>query len=160
MISCDEFVKRLSDSELLSRDDLQAVQGGTGDAAGVPDARALASSLIEACRLTSFQSIENVLTSRTGREALELAKRGKTDVVLSSMQLPDMTGMQLAQALHDDPRCSRVGFVLASSDCQRIEVSRTPDSPMIVLLPKPFTLRPPAQSLAQATGRVLDEPLR
>jgi serine/threonine-protein kinase len=104
--------------------------------------------------------IENVLTARTGGEALELAKQRKTDVVLSSMQLPDMTGMQLAQALHDDPRCSRVGFVLASSDCQHIEVNRAPDRSLVVLLPKPFTLRPLAQSLAQATGRVLEEFLR
>ncbi len=101
--------------------------------------------------------IENVLTTRSGREALELAKREGTDVVLSSMYLPDMTGVQLAQALHDDPGCSGVGFVLASSDCDSVEASKVLDAPLTVLLPKPLDLRRLAQSLAQATGRVLEE---
>ena len=61
--------------------------------------------------------IENVVTARSGRDALELAKREGTSVVLSSMHLPDMTGMELAQALHDDPGSLGVGFVLISSDC-------------------------------------------
>jgi serine/threonine-protein kinase len=104
--------------------------------------------------------INNVLTARTGGEALELAKREGTIVVLSSMHLPEMTGVQLAQALHDEPGCSRVGFVLASSDCERIEVSTASDAPLIVLLAKPFDLRRLAQSVAQATGRVLEEIVR
>ena len=101
--------------------------------------------------------IENVLTTRSGREALELAKHEGTDVVLSSMYLPDMTGVQLAQALHDDPDCSGVGFVLASSDCDSVEASKALDAPLTVLLPKPFDLRRLAQSLAQATGRIVEE---
>jgi len=101
--------------------------------------------------------IENVLTTRSGRDALELAKRAGTSVVLSSMQLPDMTGVQLAQAMHDDPACSGVGFVLASSDSGDVSASEVLDAPFTVLLPKPYDLRRLAQALAQATGRILEE---
>jgi len=101
--------------------------------------------------------IENVLTVGSGREALELAKREGTNVVMSAMHLPDMTGVQLAQALHDDPGCSGVSFVLASSDCDSASASKALDAPLTVLLSKPFDLARLAQSLAQATGRVLEE---
>ena len=55
-ISREEFVKRLSESGLLSGDDLRAALVGIGDVAGVSDARALARSLVETGRLTSFQA--------------------------------------------------------------------------------------------------------
>ncbi len=100
--------------------------------------------------------IENVLVVRSGREALELGKQQGTDVILSSMHLADMTGVQLAQALHDDPCYSRVGFVLASSDSDDGEAKKALDAQRTVLLPKPFDLRRLAQSLAQATGRAAE----
>jgi len=100
--------------------------------------------------------IENVRVTRSGREALELAKQAVTDVILSSMHLADMTGVQLAQALHEDPGCSCVGFVLASSESDGGLASKALDAPLTVLLPKPFDLRQLAQSLAQATGRLAE----
>ena len=90
--------------------------------------------------------IENVRATGSGRQALEMAKQEGTDVILSSMHLADMTGVQLAQALHDDPGCSGVGFVLASSDSDGGEASKALDAPRTVLLPKPFDLRRLAQS--------------
>jgi CheY-like chemotaxis protein len=73
------------------------------------------------------------------------------------MHLADMTGVQLAQALHDDSACSGVGFVLASSESDGGEVHKALEAPLTVLLPKPFDLRQLAQSLAQATGRAVEE---
>jgi CheY-like chemotaxis protein len=104
--------------------------------------------------------IENVLACRTGAEALELARREGVDLVVSSLHLPDMTGLQLAQVLHGDSCCSHMAFVLASIDCERVELNQAPDASQIVLLQKPFDLRPLAQSLAQATGRVVEGLLR
>jgi len=101
--------------------------------------------------------IEKVLTTASGQQALELAKREGANVVLSSMHLGDMTGVQLAQAMHDEPGCSGVGFVLVSSDCEGGEASKLRDVPLTALLAKPIDLRRLAQSLAQATGRVLEE---
>ncbi len=55
-LSGKEFVKRVSESGLLSGDDLRAMLTEIGDVAGIADARALASGLIETGRLTSFQA--------------------------------------------------------------------------------------------------------
>lgn len=100
--------------------------------------------------------IENVRLTSSGREALELGKQGGTDVILSSMHLADMTGVQLAQALHDDPGCARVGFVLASSESDGGEAGQALLAPLTVLLPKPFDRLRLAQSLAQAGGLVTE----
>jgi serine/threonine-protein kinase len=96
--------------------------------------------------------IEKVRVTSSGREALEVGKQEGTDVILSSMHLADMTGVQLAQALHDDPGYSRVGFVLASSESDDGEAIKVLNAPFTVLLPKPFDLRRLAQALAQASG--------
>ncbi len=101
--------------------------------------------------------IENVVTTGSGRQALELAKSEGTNVVLSSMHLGDMTGVQLAEALHADPDCSGVGFVLASSDHDSVEARKLLEAPLTVVLPKPFDLRRLAHALAHATGRVVEE---
>ena len=97
--------------------------------------------------------IENVQTTGSGLQALELAKKEGANVVLSSMHLADMTGVQLARALHEDLGCSGVGFVLASSDCDSVEAKTLLDAPLTALLLKPFDPRRLALSLAQATGR-------
>jgi serine/threonine protein kinase len=107
-------------------------------------------------RLLLELRIENVL-GVSGQQALELAKREGASVVVSSMYLGDMTGLELAQALRDDPGCSGIGFVLASSDSGSVAASETQDAPLVVLLQKPYDLRRLAQSLAQATGRVVLE---
>jgi serine/threonine protein kinase len=101
--------------------------------------------------------IESVRITGSGREALELAKHEGTHVIFSSMQLADMTGVQLARALHSDPGYSGVGFVLASSESDSGEGSDVVKAPLTVLLQKPFDARRLAQSLAQATGRAVEE---
>jgi CheY-like chemotaxis protein len=108
-------------------------------------------------RLLADLHIENVLTAGSGREALELSRREGTTVVLSSMELPDMTGMQLAQALHDDPGSSGVGFVVASTNLESLDIKNPLDAPPVVYLAKPFDSKSLAGALAQATGRVVDE---
>jgi eukaryotic-like serine/threonine-protein kinase len=104
--------------------------------------------------------IEKVRLTGSGKQALELTKQEPTHVILSSMHLADMTGVQLAQALRNDQACAGVGFVLASSESDGGEANKVLDAPLTVLLPKPFDLRGLARSLAQATGRAAEEILR
>ena len=147
---------------------LNVTFSGEGEAPTASDVRRVSDLTVVLVEPSGFQAriahkyllelrIEKVLTTRSGREALELAKRERASVVLSSMHLPDMTGVELAEAVHADPCCSGVGFVLASSDLDSLQASKALDAPLTVLLPKPFDLRPLAQALAQATGRILEE---
>lgn len=51
----------------------------------------------------------------SGREALDWLTETSADAVLCSMQLPDMTGVEVASRVRDDLRWSRVGVVLMVS---------------------------------------------
>ena len=83
-----------------------------------------------------------------GREALELARRERVGVIVSSMHLADMTGVQLAYAVLADPGCVEIGFVLATSEADTQESGAIPDSPRVVLMPKPFDPQRLEQSIA------------
>ena len=97
-------------------------------------------------------AVEQIHSTGSGAEALALAKKGKADVLLSALHLTDMTGVQLAQALRAEPECSRVGFVLASSESHSGDALAVLAAPRTVLLPKPFDQRQLTRALAAAAG--------
>jgi CheY-like chemotaxis protein len=89
-----------------------------------------------------------VHTTATGREALELARRERAAVVVSSMHLSDMTGAQLAAAVLADPGCAATGFVLATSEADAQEPGSVPTGPRVTVMPKPFDPDRLARSIA------------
>jgi len=92
--------------------------------------------------------VGEVHATGSGREAVELAKRAGADALICSMHLSDMTGLQLAHTLLADPECTRVGFVLATSETETEEGLSLPQSPRAVLMPKPFDVQRLAASIA------------
>jgi serine/threonine-protein kinase len=96
--------------------------------------------------------VADVRAAGSGREALELAGRHGACVVIAALHLPDMTGTQLARAVLADPACARAGFILATSESDTGEAGDLPDSPRVVLVPKPFDLSRLARSLAAVVG--------
>jgi serine/threonine protein kinase len=103
--------------------------------------------------------IEKIHAIGSGQQAIALAKEHHAHVLISSMHLSDMTGTQLAEALHADPDCAAVGFVLSSSEADLSEAGAVLSAPRTVLLPKPFDLRKLALALARATGRASEDVL-
>jgi CheY-like chemotaxis protein len=89
-----------------------------------------------------------VHATATGREALELARRERAAVIVSSMHLSDMTGAQLAAAVLADPGCAATGFVLATSEADAQEPGSVPTSPRVTVMPKPFDPDRLARSIA------------
>jgi serine/threonine protein kinase len=97
----------------------------------------------------------DVQTSPSGQKALETARAAPPGVVISAMHLPDMTGVQLAQAMRSiggGSSLSAVGFVLITSRTDSEEANLSSQVGHTVLLPKPFDLEHLAQALATATG--------
>lgn len=84
--------------------------------------------------------MEAVHAARSGKEALEMAKAENARVIVSSMHLPDMTGVQLARAVLTEPGCAKVGFVLATSESEAESAAELQGLPGVVLMPKPFDL--------------------
>jgi two-component system, NarL family, response regulator DesR len=47
-------------------------------------------------------------TARNGREALDIVRREKPDVLLADIEMPELTGLDLAEALRDDEARPRI----------------------------------------------------
>jgi CheY-like chemotaxis protein len=83
----------------------------------------------------------DVTTYDDGAALVQNARFYHPDVVVTDNEMPVMNGLQVVQALHDDPDTADIPVVLASgsvSEATAAEVLRAGDQ----LVPKPFT---PAQ---------------
>jgi serine/threonine-protein kinase len=88
----------------------------------------------------------------SGREALDVAKRERAGVIISSMHLGDMTGAQLAWHVLADRGCEGMGFILATSEADAQDPGAIPDTPRVVVMPKPFDPQRLARSIAAVGG--------
>jgi serine/threonine-protein kinase len=88
----------------------------------------------------------------TGKQAIDMARQLHADVVLGSMHLPDMTGLEMAEALHGSADCAEVAVVLATSGSDADESGALRNAPRTVMMLKPFDPQKLAQALARATG--------
>jgi two-component system chemotaxis response regulator CheY len=80
-----------------------------------------------------------VVEAEDGRRALELIRTdGVPDLVLSDWNMPDMTGIELLQALRADGSDVRFGFV--TSETQAAMREQAIASGALFLLAKPFNV--------------------
>jgi serine/threonine protein kinase len=96
--------------------------------------------------------LETVHQAGSGIEALNLAKTLHPDVIISSMHLSDMTGVQLAQAVLGDPALGSIGFVVATSEADSPELGSIPTSPRLSFMAKPFDLQRLSSAIRAVTG--------
>jgi CheY-like chemotaxis protein len=85
------------------------------------------------------QGVPEIAVAATGKEALQAIRSMRRDVVVSALHLPDMTGLQLAQQIHDENKTVPPGFVLISSEAESEGVGSLSRLGKAVLLKKPFT---------------------
>jgi serine/threonine-protein kinase len=91
-------------------------------------------------------------STRFGAEALTIARQERADAIVCSMHLPDMTALQLAEALLADPVCASIALVIATSKTDTVEPTALPQSPRVTVMSKPFD----PERLSQALSSVLD----
>ena len=78
-----------------------------------------------------------VTTAVNGREALELLSRAPFDVMLLDIEMPELTGYQVLEALKADPRLRLPVIVLSAAD-DAAGVARSIEMGAEDYLPKPF----------------------
>jgi CheY-like chemotaxis protein len=86
-----------------------------------------------------------VTRARTGEEALEIARKGKFDVVLSDVVMPGMGGLRLAETLAQEQ--PDLPVVLATGYSQEISQAGSGGRPVIL---KPYRLATLSEALASA----------
>ncbi len=96
--------------------------------------------------------IDSAETTNSGARALELAKLEAVDVVVGSLHLSDMTGVQLAQALRADPKTAKVGFVLLTSESDADATAGLPHDSRTAIVIKPFDSKRLGEAVAAVQG--------
>jgi serine/threonine protein kinase len=133
--------------------------GPTVDLPPAPASRSMTALLVEPSRSQAV-IIRNYLqglgyneisTLPTGEKALESARQAPPRVVVSTMQLNDMTGLELARRMRAEPSLAGVGFVLVSSESDAAQLQALGQLGPISRLTKPFTAEQLAQALKAAT---------
>jgi len=83
--------------------------------------------------------IESVTNLSTGSELLAQLKHCRPDLIISSMYLPDMTGVDLIHAIRSDSQSYDMAYLLISSETNINYLEPIRQAGAIAILPKPFT---------------------
>ena len=83
--------------------------------------------------------IDAVTCVATGAEMLQQIGKMKPDLVISSMYLPDMTGVDLIHEIRKDSESYDMGFLLISSETNYKYLEPIRQAGAIAILPKPFS---------------------
>lgn len=94
-----------------------------------------------------------VLTAEDGEEAFELAAEKRPDLIVTDLQMPYMSGIELAEKLYGRPELAQIpiillsarGYVIAGDSDQRNNIQLT--------LEKPFS----AKSVVEQIRALLDQ---
>ena len=95
--------------------------------------------------------VEPVYEAGNGREALDVLRRARVDLVLADVNMPTMDGVELLAEMHRDPALSRIPVVIISSDRSETRIAELARTGARAYVTKPF--RP------EQLGKVLHEVL-
>ena len=83
--------------------------------------------------------IEAITCIDSGGEVLSQLKQAKPDLIISSMYLPDMTGVDLLHEIRKDRESYDMAFLLISSETNIKYLEPIRQAGAVAILPKPFT---------------------
>lgn len=94
-------------------------------------------------------------TARNGRVAYELARETQFDVVLTDQQMPEMSGIELCEALRELPEYRDCPFVLLTAKGLELELPRLREKLGISgMFCKPFSPAAMVQEISKLTEPV------
>lgn len=79
-----------------------------------------------------------ITTAATGSEGIQLARRGRPDLVLLDYSLTDMTGDRVCRALIEDPATATIPILMMSGHLSELTKTAAEYGNVVAALPKPF----------------------
>ena len=92
-----------------------------------------------------------VVATADGVEALAAVREHRPDAVVTDVDMPAMTGLQLCQEIRADPELMHVPVVVVSGSVQ-IDDPRSAQAGVTAVVGKPFTAADLVHSLAEVLG--------
>ena len=82
-----------------------------------------------------------VIMACDGREALDLARQEKPDLIITDYHMPNLSGIELCQQLKQDPATSGIPAIMLTARGYALEEADTERSGILCMLSKPFSPR-------------------
>ena len=99
------------------------------------DSRVMRQIVVRTLRQAGFDW--DVTEAADGQEALEAVRADEPDVVLSDWNMPNMTGLELLQAMRDEGFGTPFGFVTSEGSPEMRQMAEAAGA--LFLIAKPFT---------------------
>lgn len=80
----------------------------------------------------------NVVLAHDGAEGIEVARSAKPDVIVSDIMMPNVSGIELVQALRADEATASIPVVLLSAKAQTADLKAGMDAGADDYVTKPF----------------------
>ena len=84
------------------------------------------------------EGIANIEGVANGKDAMELLKSYRPDLIISSLYLPDMTAIEFLEQIKHDEHLSHIAFMLISSESSFDVLDAIRQAGVVAILPKPF----------------------
>ncbi|MBU2501468.1 MAG: response regulator [bacterium] len=111
----------------------------------VDDSRAMRRIVARTIRQAGFEGHE-IVEAENGKEALDVVKAQKPDLILSDWHMPEMTGIEFLAAMNAEGLEIPFGFVTSESTKEMVDLAT--EGGAMFLLAKPFT----AEDMGQVLG--------
>ena len=83
--------------------------------------------------------IQTVIGS-DGEEGLQLAIENNVDLIVSDLQMPYMSGIELAKAIRSEPYLSTIPFIILTARGYVLDRKEIEDAKISRVIPKPFSV--------------------
>lgn len=90
------------------------------------------------CRILLESSKIHILEVSNGTDALELARQSPPDLIVLDWMMPGLDGLEVLQALRDEPQTAGIPIIMLSSRDQPEDIQQALDLDVIAYLSKPF----------------------
>jgi len=107
--------------------------------------------LVDGVKLTLEMEGYQVLTAKTGQEALTVLERMTPDLILADIMMPQMDGYELYERVHQDERWVQVPFIFLTAKTDKQDIRHGKEMGVDDYITKPFD---PQDVVAAVRGRL------
>ncbi len=116
----------------------------------VDDSQTMRSMLVKTLRMTELD-LGEIILAVNGKDALEKLKDNWVDLVLTDLNMPEMTGLELIDAMTSNELFSSVPVIVISTDGSEGRIQQLKHQGVREYVRKPFT----PEIISEAIARIL-----
>lgn len=103
----------------------------------VDDSLTMRAVIKKVVQMSGFEA-ESYLEAGSGAEAIKIMAKEKVDLVLSDINMPEMTGIQMLEKVKSDPQMSAVPIIMISTEGSEERINEALGHGASGYLKKPF----------------------